>query len=225
MPGMACRALSKDEVIRVYNSITGLNFRRNRALFFFGLYTGFRIGEILSARLGDIVDDKGIKEEICLVETKTSKKKKCKNGKIRIVKKIRSARITEQLKIVINPWLLEMDKLGLTTKDCYLFGKRGGGKLPYKAALAALKAAYRRAGIRGNVATHTMRKTFTVRNNEILNMDAKPGDAGNVLNDLKEITGHSTVEALLHYIPKSEKKSSQVVEAYGNEILIGEKDV
>jgi integrase len=52
MPG--CRPLTDDEVDLVLQSFGGRYALRDRALFLLGIYTGFRITELLSLRLADV---------------------------------------------------------------------------------------------------------------------------------------------------------------------------
>ncbi len=52
MPG--CRPLTDDEVEQVMQSFGGRFATRDSALFLLGIYTGFRITELLSLRLHDV---------------------------------------------------------------------------------------------------------------------------------------------------------------------------
>lgn len=207
MPGMACRALSEDEVVKVYNALTGVNAKRNRAMFVFGLYTGFRIGEILSAKVSDVINPEGFNDEITIKETKT--------GKMRTVK------MSEQIKIILKQWIEERMGKGLMLYTDFLFCKSSGARLPYTQAWKVLKAAYFKAGVRGRVATHTMRKTFAIRMLELFSDEARPGDSWNVLKETQKATGHASLKSLEHYLPDSEQKTLAAEEKYGSKIIIG----
>jgi len=209
MPGMACRALSESEVVKVYNALGGVNAKRNRAMFVFGLYAGFRIGEILSAKVSDVINPEGFNDEITLKETKT--------GKMRTVK------MSEQLRLILKPWIDERMSTGLMLFTDYLFCKSGGEKMTYIQAWKILRAAYSKAGVRGRVATHTMRKTFAQRMLQLFSSEAKPGDSWNVLKETQKATGHSSLKSLEHYLPDSEEKTLAAEEKYGAKIIIGGK--
>ena len=54
-----CRPLDKNELSRLKTAFTGRMAVRNKALFFLGVNTGFRISELLSLRLRDVLTPQG----------------------------------------------------------------------------------------------------------------------------------------------------------------------
>ena len=59
-----CRPLTNTEVERVLGAFAGRSAPRDRALFVLGLKAGFRVSELLSLRLGDILEAGGIARRV-----------------------------------------------------------------------------------------------------------------------------------------------------------------
>lgn len=206
MPGMACRALSEKEMVAVCLALKG---RRNRAMFMFGCYTGFRINEILSAKLGDVINPDGLADEISLLETKTGKR--------------RAVLITEQLRVLLAPWIDEMKKRGFVTKTVPLFCKSNGQKMSYEQARLILKAAYFRARVYGRVSTHTMRKTFGHEVFKAFKLLAQGGYEGSIIKQVQNLMGHADAASTMHYLPSADEAGKNVMIERGEKILITEE--
>lgn len=206
MAGKSCRALTKEEVIRVYNAFSGKYKRRNQALFILGCYTGYRIGELLSIRLSDVWINGALVDALTVKQTKTDSN--------------RMVTLTAQPAKILRFWLQELISWGLISKQCFIFCQKNGQKLKYKQALRGFHVAYKRAGVYGQVASHSMRKTFVVRNLSILNKYAKPGDEKSVLMNLKLLTGHESIDSLEKYIPIDEMGVNNILKEYGNEVIL-----
>lgn len=226
MSGKACRALTKDEIILTYQAFNGRYAARDRALFILGCYTGFRIGDLLSLRVGNFAqngcnegDEVPLYKSLCGPSTEIKLKgeitvREEKTGQTRTLK------LTEQPKKILLLWLAEMKSLNLVSKSSYVFCKNNGDKLTYKQYLKILHNAFGNAGVTGRVATHCMRKTFVANNLLILNKYANPDEARNVLTDLKRLTGHASIDSLEHYIPVEDSKVDKILSEYGNNIII-----
>lgn len=207
MAGITNRSLSIEEFVRTCKAFSGKWKVRDRALFAVGCYTGFRIEELLSIRIRDVLNKDGsIVESISLWQSKQ--------------KENRSVKLTLQPKLLLIPWLEWLKENHFLSEDCFVFCKSNGAKLSYKGYLKKIHAAYDAAGVYGNVATHAMRKSFVVNNLKLLNKYAQPGDASNVLIDLQQMTGHNTLDALEKYIPKEAKKLEKIIEEYGEEVVV-----
>lgn len=203
MSGKACRNLSLDEVKRTFKAFTGRNKVRNRTLFILGCYVGFRISDLLRLTLKDVVVAGQLKEYLSVNEQKTGNS--------------RTVLLTDNPKKVLKEHIREMEKKGYISGNLPLFCTSGARRLKYGAYLKALHIAYRDADVYGDVATHCMKKTYTVGNLKVLKSRAKnPGD-GAVMTDLKKLTGHKSMDALIKYIPVSEDGVQDVLREYGSE--------
>lgn len=111
---------------------------RDYAIFCFGINCGLRISDILPLKVGDIRN----KDFIEITETKTGKKKRFP--------------ITPTMREILEPL---MEKQG---DEKYIFrSKRGeNNKLDRTMVYIILNEAGKKAGIKENIGTHTLRKTF-----------------------------------------------------------------
>ena len=111
---------------------------RNEMLFKFGCSTALRVSDILKVKVSDV---KG-KDYIELIETKTKKNRKFKMNNY----------IKQELKQYVN---------GMND-DEYLFKSREGSNKPItrQTAWNVLKKASEDAGIKANIGTHSLRKTY-----------------------------------------------------------------
>ncbi len=64
MAMLGCRPLTDDELSRVQHAFSGTFERRNRALFVLGYTTGFRISELLSLRVKDVLAGSGLVKHV-----------------------------------------------------------------------------------------------------------------------------------------------------------------
>ena len=140
-----CRSLTDDEIGRVYGA---MDRPRDRALFVLGLKTGFRIKEILSLMVGDILSGDEIADKVTVSRANMK-------GKVRS----RTVALHSEARLELQKYLIAcpMDL------DSPLFPGYQGKPLSRFAAHAILKKAYEAAGLTGGnrqLATHCMRKTF-----------------------------------------------------------------
>lgn len=111
---------------------------RNLLLFDLGINSGLRISDILKLKVSDVKN----KSHIEIVEKKTGKKKKFL--------------LNDKLKCLINSYVNDkngLEPLFLSQKGNYNFLSRGQ-------AYKIIHDACRLAGLKCNIGTHTLRKTF-----------------------------------------------------------------
>ena len=110
---------------------------RDHALFVVGINIALRITDLLVLTWGDVVDENGKFKEIRLLEGKTKKERR---------------RALEEL----------LESLDGYSMDDYLFQSREGAQKPLsrQQALNILKNAAIAVGIKDNVGTHSLRKTW-----------------------------------------------------------------
>lgn len=126
----------KDKLKKVEKVLS--NNKRNLFLFRLGILTGLRISDLLKLKVNDVKN----KNTIILQEEKTSKMKK--------------APINNYLKQVISEYIKGMND------DEYLFQSRKGDNNPITRVQAyrIFKKATKKAGLKTQIGTHTLRKTF-----------------------------------------------------------------
>lgn len=131
-----CRPLTTEEYEQVKNAFDNI---RDKCLFILGTRTGFRISELLSMKVSDVADQRGVYKSV-----------KVKKGYMKNKNESREIVLHQEARIAIKEYLMSV---GLDEAD-WLF--------PYtrQAAHNALKKVFNQCGLSGTLSTHTMRKTF-----------------------------------------------------------------
>lgn len=179
MSTIGCRALSDRELSSV---LAALPEARDRALIALLAYTGLRISEALPLRLGDIRQGH-IVVRACNTKSKRS----------------RAVLINTQLVHILSAYIAE---LGLSGSETYLWPSRAGGHIGRHTAHRALRLAKDRCQLRGNVALHSLRKSFA----------AKVWQAsGKDLLQTQKALGHSTPISTAAYLQVDQATADKLV--------------
>lgn len=186
------RPLTSEETVAIKTAFRGKMAKRNLALFLLGANTGFRVSEILSLRIGDLVGDDG------KIKTRIAVQRRNMKGK----KASRSVKLNKLGKLGISPWLADLARRGFIHRDDFIFqGLRNGNKpISRRHAYRVLVGAYTKAGITGKLGTHAMRKTFA---NNVYNFflgqvaDGVPVDA---FRATSKALGHSDIKSTDQYL-------------------------
>lgn len=154
MSMLGCRPLTDAEIGRIDRAFSGQWTLRNRALFILGYTTGFRISELLSLKIKDIVTGTGIVKRI-KVHRRHMKRRRSS----------RSAILAPIARSILRAWTDELTAVGKAAASDPLFPSRRhtGQAISRIQAHRILKEAFARAlitGPDGTLGTHTMRKTF-----------------------------------------------------------------
>ncbi len=154
-------------------------------LFTYGINTGLRISDILALRFEDILDErKRVKSSFDVIEQKTGKKRK----------------------IVINDSVREMLDLFLKSTDRragYIFSRNNGEKPITRAAVwHTLNKYAKEAGLKGQIGTHTLRKTFGYQ------LYKKGID----ITRIQYLFNHSSPKVTLRYIGITQEEVDDIVE-------------
>jgi site-specific recombinase XerD len=173
------RNLTAIEIELMFRSLTGEFALRNSVLFELGLKTGFRVSEIISLRIKDVMEFGKIKSYI-KVEAKFMKNKK----------KSREVAVKESLKETLAAYI---PTLG-TDPDLFLFPSREGNNQPLtrqgvRHVLIKLKQILQ---LEGSLGTHCMRKTFATDIWEI---------SGHDLYEVMLALGHDSMDTTKAYLP------------------------
>lgn len=171
------KALEQEEIELISSKLK----LRDRCLFITGIRTGFRISELLSINIEDVIDDKGeIKKEIKV-------KKKNTKGKIegRIMPLHNDARD-----------LIKQYLIAVPGQSGPLFrskmGRRIIGRLDQSVFNKALKLAAKKSNINSDtLSSHTMRKSFAKKIYEALGQD---------IHKLQKAMGHRNLSSTASYL-------------------------
>lgn len=175
-----CRPLTRIEVKTVLSKVCSL---REKALLVVGFATGYRISELLSMRMKDVATNGG---EIL----KYAHVRKTKNGEGR------SVLLNSDAQKVLRELIRYLRGLGLGDDAPLFISRKHGNDGNVKAisrqqAWTILKQLFELANIFGNVATHSMRKTYASFMQEALKGD---------LAKLQAALGHKAITSTISYI-------------------------
>lgn len=161
--------------------------RRNYALFCMGINVGLRISDLIKLKWSDVFDKHWqVKDMLSLKPKKTERF----NKYVTIV-------FNDSFKTAVQEYKREVTRLkDLPELDDYIFCGKMYSNIPIKekSVCAIIKKTAEEAGIKKNVGTHTLRKTFG-RN---FYMESK--DRAYALRMLQECFKHTTPATTLTYI-------------------------
>lgn len=171
MPG--CKALTDAEIQLTLNRLPNL---RDRCFFIIALRTGFRVSELLSIRVCDILEYGNIRTHLTVTR--------------RNMKGSKASRTVKLHNDAICAIRLLVDTQGLTLSDP-LFKSRLGCSISRIQAYRILKRAFHAAQISGKTGTHSCRKTFAT----------KVYDAsGNDIRVTQHALGHRSLNSTASYL-------------------------
>lgn len=157
---------NKEDIIKIQQYLKQTN-TRNYIIFILGINSGLRVSDILSLNIQDIKN----KDHITITEQKTQKTKHFPLNK----------KLQQEL------FLYTQNKKD-TTKPLFM-GKKGK-RLSRSQVYRFLNEACKVCGIKGNIGTHTMRKTFGLHHYKQFNDVVM----------LQKIFNHSSQDITLRYI-------------------------
>ena len=165
---------------------------RDKTLIFFTIYTGFRINEVLSLTLADVIGhEKTISSYVYLQKQNTKGKRSGRTGII-------NSKCRELLKTYFDHYhLFDIER----TQKGLFFSKKGD--LQNRQALNLFKTTFSECQLDGKLSTHTARKTFSRLVYKNLNED---------ILGLKSALGHSSISSTMSYIEENKEKVNKVLE-------------
>lgn len=175
-----CRPLKPSEIRLISAELT----IRDRCIFILGIRTGFRISELLSINVGDVVDEGGRVRGTVVVQKRNTKGKTCGMA----VPLHHEAVGAIQALLRVDPGDAD-DPLFRSEVS----GGRGGGRLCQSVFRKALKKALSRASIQDAhlVSTHSLRKSYAARMYEALDKN---------IFKLQRAMRHQNIDSTTKYI-------------------------
>ncbi|NDV20841.1 tyrosine-type recombinase/integrase [Pseudodesulfovibrio sp. JC047] len=190
-----CRPLDKKEWTLVFHSVRGPNRLRTKALMILGRKTGFRVSELLSLRVRDLIHDGQVRQAV------TVERQSMKGGKAGKA----SGRTVPLHPDVVKHVLAHYEDLkgrGYWRPDDFFFQSRAKGNKPIDRVQAWRDCVepVKRRGVEGKVGTHgLMRKTFAKDKLDYLTANWVPGKEV-PFHVLQRCTGHKDQKSLMAYI-------------------------
>lgn len=180
---------------------------RNLALFLLGANTGFRITELLSLRLGDVLEDDG------RIKTRIMVSRRFMKGK----RSSRNVYLNEFARKGLRPWLVVLREGCVIHRDDFVFRSYGHGNkaIGRVQAWKIMTKVYKAAGLTGKLGTHAMRKTFA--NNiyqQLLNRVAG-GEAIDAFRAVSKALGHSDIKSTDQYLSFRTEEIDETIAGVG----------
>lgn len=190
-----CRPLTDAEVADVLASFYGRFAARDRALFVLGTKSGFRISELLSLRIADVIQAGRIVDRVTVRRAKMKKKLEG-----------RTVKLNHAAKAALMTWIDQLHGLGYMSADDFVFQSRVGGNRAI-CKVQAWKIIHRTAvdaGLTGTIGTHSLRKTFANDMYEKLGHD---------LVRTAKALGHLNINSTVSYLSFREEDIDAAIEA------------
>lgn len=188
-----CRPLTPEEVTLTLQSFQGAYARRDQALFLLGVKSGFRISELLSLRLADVLQAGRLVDRVTV--PRRHMKKKLEG---------RTVLLHPEAREVLSVWIEELKAAGYMTADAFVFQSRKGRNRPISRVQAwhVLAKAYQSNRLTGKLGTHSMRKTFANRIYDRLDHD---------LVKTQKALGHKNINSTVQYLSFREEEIDQAI--------------
>jgi len=174
-----CRPLNHDEKKRLLNTAT--HNQRDNLLILLGLATGFRVSELLSLKIGDLIaPDGSVLDRVALKAANT------KNGTGRVQV------LHGKVKMAVKEWTDYLLSKGFGLESAIFVGRQSKGSkaITRQRAWQIIKGLFEKAAIFGQTGTHTLRKTFAKE------MKMRLGDIQKVADAL----GHKSIQSTICYL-------------------------
>lgn len=203
-----CRPLSREEVRLILDRFEGRYATRNKCLFVLGVLAGFRIKEMLSLRVKDVVANKRVRKRLRVARRHMKGSKRS-----RIVYLATEARraIFDQVKALEWPG-----------QDVYLFRAQGekNKAISYTQARRVLLSVFDMAGVADQVSTHTMRKTYA---NDLYDLMLENLANGVQVDPFMEVSaglGHCDPKSTTHYLSFRDENRCNAIAKMGARLSV-----
>lgn len=197
MPMIGCRPLSDDELADVVAVLNGEWGNRNKALVILGVTTGFRISELLSLKIRDVTINGKLNSHVRIPKSRMKGKRQP-----------RSAVMAPMVRPYLSAWLEDLRAVKLDGGNSWLFqSRKARGPLSRIQAHRIITDAFKMTGLsgaRGELATHTLRKTFADRMWHALDQN---------IFKVQKALGHSNPGSTVAYLSFNDQEQVDAVES------------
>lgn len=210
-----CRPLTDDEVAAMTKAFCGQYAARNYAMFALGVCSGLRISELLSLRLGQVVQN-GVVVRYVVVPRRLMKGGRSRDARGRPRRPTASGRsvlLHPEARRALKAWLIVLTReMGYMTRGCWVFQSRSGPNRPIsrQQAWRILVEAARSARVElTRIGTHSLRKTFAARvGRGLARVGRNPADT---LRLLQEALGHRSVDSTAAYVEVDREEVEEAI--------------
>jgi integrase len=173
---------------------------RDQILFLFGIHTGFRISELTSIRIADVLKRGAVADEVTVSRAAL----KGGTGPFRRRVRCRTVPLHPRLRAMLQTVLLGAPDGAPPNPDAYLFQSRNGINRPISRyrAFEIIKGAAEKCGFPERIACHSLRKTFA---------RAVYERTGHDLTLTQHALGHSSVATTARYVAPSADAVRQAI--------------
>lgn len=184
-----CRPLSQREIDQALAVLRGGRLLlRNRCLFQLGLYTGFRISELLSLRVWDVVQYGRVLERV-----------RVKRADMKGKKSSRDVALNVMARKALAAWLPVLFRWRGNLPDTYVFQSGKRGAITRQHAARIMRDLARRFGWEPSIGTHSLRKTFAWAIYTNASKHWRPGQELPIRVVMKAL-GHRSVDVTERYL-------------------------
>jgi len=184
-----CRPLEKVEIEQALTALQGSRTRqRDRCLFLMGIYSGFRISELLSLRVWSVVQYDRVLPRV-RVERASMKGKK----------RSREIPLTTKARKALAAWLPILFRWRGNLPDTYIFQSIKGGHITRQHAARIMRDLAKRFRWPPSIGTHSLRKTFAKSVYAIACKHWRPGRE-NPLREVMLAMGHRSIDTTEKYL-------------------------
>ncbi|HOI54892.1 MAG TPA: tyrosine-type recombinase/integrase [Phycisphaerae bacterium] len=195
------RALEMDEARRMQETFGGRWALRNRCLVELGVRCGFRISEMLSLRVADVLEAPD-EDGTCRVRDRLTVVRSNTKGKVATRSVVLHPKAAEALAL----WVADLQGQGYWRGETWLFQSAWGAdrntRITRVQAWRIVREAARRIHSRGCVGTHSMRKAAVTRFYE---------QCGRDLLRTQKFSGHKDLDSLRAYIAVDQEEVDGIV--------------
>ncbi len=207
---IGCRPLEDHEVNTMLHATAGYYSARDRCLLIMGINCGFRITELLSLRLKDVVHNNRIQSTV-YVAARNMKKSgdKAEGREIRMNKLVR-----EYILLQVE----HLHSIGCWSLDTYLFRSREGGNMAItrNRAYQIISGLAHICNFEGCIGTHSMRKTYAGNMYNYMLDLAATGKRIDPLRETAKATGHRSIESLENYLSFMVGNVNSALDSFSN---------
>ena len=188
-----CRPLNR---VERKEALRNCGSSRERALLSLGCATGYRISELLSLRICDVIDINN--NPLRYVSVKASNTK-TKEGRTVLLNTVAGKAVADHAKYLLSQGI---------SRTAHLFqGKKSKvNAISRQQAWRLLKDLFEKACIFGQVATHTLRKTFAADCYQLL---------GGAIEKVARALGHKSLNSTLSYLSFNNTEIDAAIEQLG----------
>jgi len=186
---LGCRPLEKAEIEQALTALQGSRTRqRDRCLFLMGMYSGFRISELLSLRVWDVVQYRQVLQRVHVERSNMKGKKRS-----------REIPLPTNARKALAAWLPILFRWRGNLPDTYVFQSTKGGHITRQHAARIMRDLAQRFGWPPKIGTHSLRKTFAKGVYALARKHWRPG-MENPLREVMKALGHSSMAITERYL-------------------------